>query len=79
MTSVPAPDKVRPPEPENTPDKVAAPVVGAIIVLVTGTEKAKFDASPFKVVSVPPLNTGLAVVPAELKATESRRHLKRKR
>ena len=56
--------KVRPPGPENTPDKVALPDDGDVMVPpVLVTRKFRLDWLPGASVSVPPVNTGVVVVP----------------
>ena len=64
---VPEPENVRPPAPENTPDKVALPEVGLTMVppaLVT--LKPIPERSPFCRINEPPANTGLTLVPTLL-------------
>jgi hypothetical protein len=68
MIVVPVPVNVKPPAPENTPERVAEAEVGlwitppALVML-----KAVFELSPLNSTSVPPDKTGLA--PMELSPT----------
>ena len=67
---MPVPAKVNPPAPENTPESMAEPEFGAIIVPpALNTLKARLELSPLFSTSVPPANTGAYVTLMFLRPT----------
>ena len=67
---VPEPVKVKPPLPENTPERVAEPEVGVWMVPpLLVTEMGTDEVSPLAKVTVPPVRTGV-LAPKLLRETD---------
>ena len=61
MIVLPVPIKVKPPAPENTPERVALPKVGCCMTLLLATLNTALELSPPNNTKVPPDNVGLAL------------------